>query len=249
MRPLAQKLGDMRLAAHIDKATSHDAQTRLKIDQYKNGGRNMYAGPVGTIDGPADRMLSGFHAMITGAAAGLPPQHPIMIMSEELIADTFPNGPGAITGLPYVDQVVAMENLVALLRGEHAGRVAQLGLSMKVSQLEDITVEYRRLVDLGSTPNTAPDVRAANQRGHTLMLEIVAMILGTYVDSDNPEHTATREKLLAPLIEQIELTRRARRSRGPGSPPAGDDPAGNDDDFDDDLDVDVDSEPAPATAG
>lgn len=70
MRPMARELGNTLLVAHIAKATNHDAETRLKIDQYKDGGRNMYAGPVGIIDGPADRMLSGFHAMITGVAAG-----------------------------------------------------------------------------------------------------------------------------------------------------------------------------------
>jgi hypothetical protein len=247
MRPLAEALRETGLVAHIDKAMSHDAHTRLTIDRHKHGGRNAYAGPVGLVDGPADRMLSGLYAMIKGAAAGLPPRHPLTIMSEELIKDTFPNGPGAITHLPYSDQVVAMENLVTMLTGEHAERVAKLGLAVKLSQLAEITLEYRRLVDLGTGPNTAPDVRAANRRGHGYMSEVVSIILGTYFDSENPAHVTTREKLLAPLIEQIEivrLTRRARRSPGDDdlstAPPDTDDQDGDMDGDLDDMDGDLD---------
>lgn len=217
IRPMAEKRDQETLIQHIDRARAHDLQTRNLENQWEaQPARTPYPAELPLLDGMADRTLTSIRDIAVAQAAGLAPGDAWHEKVEHFVADVFPAGVFAITSLPYVEQVAAMEVIVDKLRRQHAPLVAELGLERKALRLAELTVAYRACVDR-TRPIDFAVVRQARQRGQAYMLEIIGLILGTYFDSDNPEHVAAREELLAPIHahdEMIRATLRSRRSRG-----------------------------------
>lgn len=159
---MATALGLARLVALLDEALAHDVKARALLEQTRGKKRgNLYAVAVRPIDVKADHTLSGLRAAALGLASGLPATHPTAVAVTELIKGIFPHGVGAVTGLRYIEQVAAIENIVVMLRSTHAQHVATLGLAAKVDQLAEVTAEYRSAVDRGRDSDDGTAARAA----------------------------------------------------------------------------------------
>jgi hypothetical protein len=57
------------------------------------------------------------------------------------------------------------------------------------------------------------EVQAARREGQEYLREAIAMILGRYYRSRDPEHVAARAVLLAPIAQQSAAIRAYRRTR------------------------------------
>lgn len=225
IRPITVKRNLPIITRHIDRAKAHDLKTRDLENQWEaQTGRTLYPGELPGLDGTADRTLTSVRDIAVAQLEGLPPGDPLHDKVDHFLTDVFPAGVFAITSLPYVEQVVAMEVIVDKMQRIHAPLMRELGLERKVAQLAGLTVAYRACVDK-ARPLDFATVRDARQRGQEYLLEIIGLIIGTYHDGDNPEHEAARNELLAPIQAHDEMIRaglRARRARGEA--PAGDVP-------------------------
>lgn len=216
VKTLAESRNLTDLVRHIERALEHEHKTRELENHWSALQRQgVYANRVKEIDGAVDQMLSGIRDIVTGQARGLPAHEPMVQMVEHFMAEIFPFGVGAVTSLPYRDQIAAVEVILAKMQNGLSPAVRELGLSAKLRHLVDLTAEYRRLVDLGRTDVDFAAVREARERGQAFLREIIAIILGRFFDSENRNHLQSREELLAPVIEQLDelhVQARARRS-------------------------------------
>lgn len=223
VRPVAERLFQPRLVAHIDMAMEHDVHTRSLDNRWSWRGRTIYADGVPDIDGKVDGVLTSIRDVGDAHARGMAEGDEMAATAEHLLATIFPNGLTAVIKLPYVDQVAAVEIILAKLQNELAPAVRMLGLERKVARLASLTAVYRQAIDQGPSELEFATVRAARELGHTYLLEMIAMVLGTYHDSRDPRHVLAREELLSPVFEQMALAREAnirarRRSRTDAEP-------------------------------
>jgi hypothetical protein len=120
-----------------------------------------------------------------------------------------------MTQLPYVDELSAVDSLLADLKGELAPAVEELGLSRLVKRLEMLTADYRAALSASDPSISFGVVRAARSKGQESLLQVVAIILGEFPLS-SPEHVKARSALLAPILTQNEAIRQYLRGRRGG---------------------------------
>ncbi|MCG8425301.1 MAG: hypothetical protein MJE77_46065 [Proteobacteria bacterium] len=205
MRPRAEALNHAILVQHIARGSQHERATRKLENQWSaKNKRSTYVDAVAKIDQLVDNLLSGIRDIISGHRKGLPAHHDTVRQADAFLTEIFPFGVYAITSLPYVDEVMAVEVLVDKMQGELAPLVEHFGLQSKLAQLAELVAEYRRLVDLGREDVEFTQVRKSRNRGQQILREVVAIVLGTYFDSQDDDHVAAREHLLEPLIEELD---------------------------------------------
>lgn len=252
VKKIAESMRLDRLVAHIDKALAHDRHTReldMRWSGRKSGNRDT--SPMQEVDNLADSALSGLRDGAMALTRGARPGEPIHDKVEAFLNELMPAGVYAITSQPYPDQCAALEVMENKLQGPLAPMVEELGLGRQAKRLIELTREYRSALESYRANDDIlfAEVDAARKRGQRYLLEVVAIILGTFPESDNPQHMAARASLLGPILEENEAIRvyqRARRSRGGGAdtgdlgdlPP---DEPGLDDDLDDGQGSDLDA--------
>ena len=219
MRQVALERGLRDLLPVIDEALRHELAAQELDNQWTGYKRARYGGQIKDIDAIVDQLLAGLRDMAQARMRGLPVHDPIVAMCEHFLAQVFPNGLVAIVSMSYVDQVSAVEAIIQRLTGDLADTVRQLGMEDQRDRLIELNAEYRRLIDEGRQDVRYVEVQAARERGQQQLREVVAAVLGSFRDSTDVHHVATREALLAPLMIQFDETRaiaKARRRNGAG---------------------------------
>ncbi len=214
VRKLATQRGDTAIAERAQLALTHDRKTRvldLAWSGMQNGGRSSPR--TRTADARLDSSLSGLRGGAVSLTQGALPDDPLIAKVEDFLDRVFPAGVGAITQLPYVDELSAAETIVELLQGELAPVVVELGLTVQAERVITRTTEYRTVQEAEELPLQFAKVSAARTAGHTYAMGVVALIVATYHEPDNQEHQAAREQLLAPILAQDEAIRAYRRAR------------------------------------
>lgn len=230
MKGEAQALGENEdVVARIDEATAHDEHTR-DLEGLWGGVRagNLDSVNMGAVDARLDKVISAVRDGAEAQRQGAPDDDPIHETVDTFLKTAMPEGVYAITSLPYVDQLSATQKLLATLRGPLAGTVSELGLTRPVNLIAQILPEYRAgLHGPGGLGVTFVPVREARLRGRRYLREIVALIVGRYNRDEDPVHRAARERLLTPLLKQVQAARalRGRRSGNGAEPVAPADPA------------------------
>lgn len=208
MRPISEELGNTPLTARIDEALAHDRYTRYLDSMWSHHGRNnLYNPRVPEIDSRADITITGTRDMALAQSRGRPAGDARAALATRFLKEAFPKGAAAITALPYVDQVAAMEELMERLRGPLAPVVAELGLSAQVDYLGEITVEYRTAVREAGQAVTFDKVREAREHGQELFTAVIALVITTYYNPKDSAHVAARDRLLAPVMAQDKAIR------------------------------------------
>jgi hypothetical protein len=211
----AEVLVQTELVQHIDEALAHDHQTR-DLDMRWTGQRvGILTAPiVAPLDARVDNVIAGLRDVAVAQAKGAAPGAPIHKEVKDFLAAALPAGVYAVTSLPHVEQVGAVERIVAALQGPLAGKVTELNLKRQADVLSELLPDYRTAVQNAAAGRLEfSSVREARTRGQRYLVEIIARILGTFYRSDDPAHAAARKALLGPIAEQGEAVRAILRAR------------------------------------
>ncbi|MCG8423790.1 MAG: hypothetical protein MJE77_38325 [Proteobacteria bacterium] len=234
LRKLALARGMSALVQRIDEAMAHDRSTRRLDLEWQKARNEGTADPVLVeLDRLLDSALVGLRDMTRALTRGARDNDPIHDQVEHLLSTIFPAGVSEVTGLPYVDELSAVETIIEMLRGELAELVEALGIGSQVARIESLTAEYRATQNQSKSRITYDKVKMARVKGHAFLCEVVAMVVGRFHRHDSDEHARARAELLAPILEQNEAIRTYRTRRRPvvdidpdtGEPDSVDEPA------------------------
>lgn len=216
-RPLIEARGHDDVLLHIDEGIAHDMQTR-QVDLVWSTVRSraQSAPSIGPVDVRVDHGMTALRDAAQAQARGAAPSDAIHGQVESFLGEVLPLGVYAVTSLPYVEQLNAMEIMVDKLQGPLLAQVVELGIMRQSLRLTELLPLYRDAIYGSAGGNTGLDfatVRAARQRGQRYLYEVIAMILGKYYRADDPAHKAARAELLGPIVEQSEAVRAYLRAR------------------------------------
>lgn len=203
------------LVAHCEVALAHDRGTRT-LEAKWSGQTNVTTGSTALkeTDIATDNCLTAIRDAIDSQLRVLKPTDPLAKSGAKLMLELYPAGVGAITSLPYVEELNEVDRLLEVLKDKAWKKtVSDLALTRHVSLLEELAASYKvKLNAPAEKVTTFTAVRDARQKGQRLMLQAVAMILGKH-PFDTPEDVASRSALLTPILEQNEAIRQYLRSR------------------------------------
>lgn len=213
VRDRALERGIMEVVAHVDAAIDHDRATRQTDTRW--AARDQPAAvdaAVKPIDILLDRALSAMRDAAVAQAEVARPGDGLAEQVDGFLRAVFPLGVAAVTSLPYVEELAAVEHILEKLQGPQAAAVIELGLTRHAERLAELVTSYRDALCAPPIDLTWDDVRAARARGQELLLEAVALIIALTRDG-TPESSAARADLLAPILEQNDAVRRYMRAR------------------------------------
>lgn len=238
VRPIAKDRGLSALEGHIAKAIKHDKKTRaLELLWARQAAPAPEQKEAPRVDALVDRALSALRDAAQAHADGAEPGDKVVKQVNDFLAELFPAGLQAVTQLSYVDELSALEEIVAKLKGKLAPAVAELSLKRFADRLERLLPRYEAALKRPKDEVNFGDIRAARAQGQDLLLQAVVMILGAFPAS-TPGDVEARSALLTPILEQNEAIRQYLRGRRGGSvvdvnpetgepevlPPAGEEP-------------------------
>lgn len=197
------------IAALAERAVEHDTKAFELERQYVEG----KAKPKSAEDDKKsraqlldERLDAAVRALHDGANAFLnfdesSAQH---VAAREFLKKAFPAGLGAITQLAFVEELEAVNRLVAQLKGDLAGHVKTLNLSPHVSHVEQRLEPFRDAVG-----ENAPEVvdfstvRAARATGQEYIVRLTVKIFGQF-DGNSAGEIDARHTLFGPIAAQNE---------------------------------------------
>ena len=218
-------LGQPAIAERAAQALAHEHVTREYDARWAARSYRIYVPEVEALDVQIDPVHGSIHDVAVGHMRGLPPGDPLAVEVQAMLDDAYPGGVGALTKLPYVEQAIANQVVVDKLQGVHAPLVDRLGLTSRVQYLAELSTRYSQAVSIGRNL-TFDQVKAMRTRGQELLRVLIAVIVATFPDSDDPAQSSQRQALLEPLAIQSRLVRlrlrRRRRNRTGGEGAEGD---------------------------
>jgi hypothetical protein len=214
IRARAESDGFDKLVKHCDKAITHDTQTQSLEKRWAGESITSDTNPEAQrLDVLVDRTLGAIRDHALAQAAGAPDNDPIHITVDNFVKKVFPAGVHAITSLPYVEELEAVQAIVHSLQNELAPLVQELNLQRHVTRLNTLAIDYRKALE-APPPSvlTWGNVRNARAEGQGLLLETVAIIVGKY-HSRSAKGTAERLHLLEPILRQNDSLGAAFKNR------------------------------------
>lgn len=166
------------------------------------------------IDPLVDKTLTAIRDHAVNQTAGAAPGDPIHATVAAFLTAIFPSGVQQVTGLPFIEELAAVDLIVTALQSKDVAPVVkELGLGRLSKRLGDLAVLYREALEAPAPETIAfGDVRAARIKGQELLLETVAIAIGKH-HSNSAEDIASRSALLAPIFEQNDAIAAALRGR------------------------------------
>jgi hypothetical protein len=214
VQEVARPLGFTELVEHIERALAHDWQTLALEERWGSRRRKRARPQTMVVDRMVAKALTALRQAALVQATGAPPGDAIHAEVQAFLRAILPAGVFAVAMLPQVDELSALEQIVAKLEGPLAESVASLGLGRQATRLAELTDAFREALYAPAAATVKyREVRDARQQGQDYLREAIAMILGRYYKSRDPEHLAARAALLAPIAQQSAAIRAHRRSR------------------------------------
>lgn len=166
------------------------------------------------LDALVDRTLTAIRDQAQNQTLGALPDDPIHGVVRSFLKEIFPSTVQDVTGLPFVEELAAVDNIVGKLTSKaFAPAVKELGLERLVSRLVGLTDQYREALQAPAPETLAfGQVRAARAEGQDLLLQTVAIVLGKFFHN-TPEDGAARADLLGPILEQQKAVAAALKGR------------------------------------
>ena len=213
-RAAARARNHKSIVAVCDVAIAHDMKVRELERRWSGEPDDVGANPEAKrIDGLVDRTLSAIRDGAIAQTQGAAVDDPIHAEVESFLKRLFPGGLARVTSAPFVEELQMVDEIVALLRGELAPTVKELGLGKLAKRLADLAAQYR--VALEAPPPSIIGwgrVRAGRAEGQELLLEVVAVIMGHF-HARTEESNEARAALLGPILKQNDAIGAYLRSR------------------------------------
>lgn len=218
LQKAAQIQGLPALAVFCTTAIDHDRTTRILEARWAGRKTGAHYAPITkNIDGQIDTALTALHDGLDNEAKNSSPQDPLAARAEIARSLLFPKGVAAITSLNYVDELTEVERILHTAKSpEWAPVLRDLGLQRRLDRLETLESLYRTAIADAGDQIAFGEVKSARQRGQSLMLQAIAIILG-HCPSDSESDIEKRSQLLAPILRQNEAIREDLRARRPVS--------------------------------
>lgn len=203
IKDIAKELNQPTLVAHIDKAYAYEIKVRDLEEQWLSQKGLGVSSDLRPYDNALDRSLTGFAKYCESFQHGMDEDNPTYIAASRISNAAFPNGVLAITRLPYVDELSSVEALLKKLsKDEYKDALTKLNMSL---MLNNIKTKYQEFYDAYNNVKSQSvnygDVKAARTQGQQYLVQMVAIILGTFYNDE--DHVAKRQRLLTPLNRQL----------------------------------------------
>ena len=214
MTPLAERLGLDQISAYIERAQRHDRETSdLERRWAMQTSKDRHGLDLVDLEPLSSRLLWRIREVARGYAIGAEAGDPLIDRVAKFLDALYPAGVSAISGLPHQPRAHALRGCVDKLQGPLAPMVDELGLRALVSRLQLVTDAYHAAVEAGDGRISFRQIYAARKRGHRYLLELIAMIVAHFHDSDNLRSARARSRLLAPISEHAAIARAALRAQ------------------------------------
>ena len=193
-------------------AAAEQARGVRRLNALWRAGRKLKKGRAGVmqLDARVDGLLGSTFEHLRRVVRSLAPAHPHRKFAELLLAEHFPDGAGALTRLPFEEELDEAEALLEALQAEANQRlVAELGLVFWRDQLAEALPEYDAAIrQRAGNPLAFAEVRAARLELQERVAAVQITIL--YLSLGQPD---VRARLGAPLQEQHDKISAAYRAQ------------------------------------
>lgn len=179
-----------------------------------------------SVDPQADRAFGALRGRLQSYALLSGEQFPKAAEAERLERELFPSGLD-FTQLPYVEQLTAMEALVARIDRDKLGaRIDELCGADFLKNIRRIVPLYRTMVQGSLERSATPESLSPHNRALAQAIVEYATRVCATVDSDDPETLERARQALAPIDSLREQTaRRSAAASSPGNIPVTPEPA------------------------
>lgn len=214
-REAAVQLGELDvLVARIDAALEQEREIgELDRRWNSNTGTPTDASPMSQLDNQTDQLLTNIRDIVDAYQQGSQEGMTQQVDATHFLSVVFPKGVDAITSLPCVQKVAEIERVLQTVNHELSHLSTAFGLVPLNDRLRTLIEEQREAIDHRPEVLEFATVEAARLRGQRNLLEVVAMILGTFHRHADPDHVTAREALMRPILAQDQEIRASSSTR------------------------------------
>ncbi|MCB9526057.1 MAG: hypothetical protein H6702_22160 [Myxococcales bacterium] len=170
-------------------------------------------GKAAAIDNLLDRAVTALHQHLSARLTLLGPDHPQGKQAADLLLRWLPEGPGAINGLAFEDELGRVDLVVEGLRGPDAAAVAALEAGFIVGELARLAGEFR--AELARTAAESISFDQVRQARAELQRALTVVVVQAMARWSAPAQAADFARFMAPVTEQMDRLRALRRRRQP----------------------------------
>jgi hypothetical protein len=173
--------------------------------------------PVKPLDGKVDLYLGSIFDVASRIARAEQDSSALGQAARDLLARFFPRGAGAVTQLPFEEELAVAQSLDAALHGELAQDVAALGLTYWATKLRETLPDYEAAIDTNDLrPMTFAELQRARAADHESLCRLVIYLLQHALQ--HPADAKENSALLQLYTDNAARLASLRRSRGQGTP-------------------------------
>ncbi len=217
------------LAAACAEYANHE-MAWLATYRSRYGGRAQHASDAKQLDQRLDTLIGGLDTLLATAVRLTPPPARAGELAARLRERLLPDGAGALTKLPYVEQHAAVQVLLRHLddHAEDRSALEELGHGALIAEIAEINEAYGAALHPPGQMEPGASLREANRVGMANLLSVVARVCGQFPRDDRAEDVDGRERYLDAYVrirEQDRRERLRRRRKGAEAPAEADEAA------------------------
>ena len=207
---------DLReLASACDRALKQGRVTLKAERAYARRRRKDRAmAAAAKIDPELDRSVTLLRDVLKIGVKARAAADPMKARASEMLRHLFPKGVRPITSLPYIEELAAIDDVLAEAE-QFQDVIDALALRSFLDRIAEHTAAYRSALEpIREALPDFPTIKAHRERAHELLSEVIARTLGRF-PSASPEDRSAAHALLQPIVDQNEAMREAMRHRRP----------------------------------
>jgi hypothetical protein len=214
MEPELRELGNDEALNRVDKSREaiDEARSKEYIWNQQKQQDKLSRKEATRIDDELDTTLSAMYQTLEGFAK-LEGTSDKGAMAAEIVDTLFPSGVFPITSQSFEDQHGSVLEVTERLRSEFADESQKLGIGDYVDKLEELNEEFGRELSERDREISYDEVEAAYTEAQNQFHGLVAQVMADYY-----EDMETFNRIMEPVWEQTERTRRGYQRSGEAPP-------------------------------
>ncbi|GAB4557403.1 MAG: hypothetical protein Tsb0020_01520 [Haliangiales bacterium] len=233
------------IANYATDVGAKDRELLAVQERYRKTRSALYGRQAQQLDSAVDRALTVIDSYLAGQLDLFGEQHARGQAAKAMRAALFPAGVAAISQQPYVQEQVAVDNLLAVAASPELAdaRAAMPELAAMFGHLAERNQEYGEVLFEEMDVPSPTTLREANRDGQRRLAGLTMVVYAHFL-TQAPDDDAGLSDLLEPIRYQEESARVARRRRRNAlrdvAPDTGEDAPSDGDDGDDGVEDDID---------